>query len=313
MGKRVKEKETAGKKANRPEEPGSHLSAPSRGQPARADLLRPAPSNNGDKMPAFAKGLRNSSEKMAGSLKDSFKLFAIFCVAFIVIGAAASMLFSDRIQKPSLLTRLDEGGLAKNSELGIREGDSLTYEVRTNASRARIRIQAGLLRGCPGLFVADVTRYGDSSTPAGLENGVCLGPDGVETGPDGQKLGDNMSFSNLTWPYFQPWMLALDRNFTWKANLSLVVEPFNSSQTQEITWRTVGERNYSGRDAYEVRVEGGKIRGDAPVDLGFGLDRPITYWVDKERRVLLFMQEGDANVSLVQAPFLPEEGKLSAP
>ncbi len=270
----------------------------------RSQAASPARGSNAGEPPIPAGNMQTSSEKMARSLTDSLKLFVFFCIAFIVIGVAASILFSGQMPKPSLETHLEEGKLAKNSGLGIREGDSYIYEVATNASRTNVYLEAGLRKGCPGLYVADVTRYGGPDAPDGMDNGVCLGSDGVETGPDGRKMGNNMSFSNLTWPYFQPWMLALDGNFTWEANLSLEVEPYNASQTQEIRWRTLGTGNYSGREGYEVQVQGGNISSNMPVDLGFGLDHPITYLIDKERRVLLFMQEDGVNVSLVRSPFL---------
>ena len=261
------------------------------------------PLANHDDLPKFAKDMEESSKKISKSIVSSFKLFVILCIAFIFLGLIISTFFSSYLPKPAISSILEEGPLLKNSGLKIYEGESFRYVLKTNSSSSEIFLGAGLRSECPGIYLSDLTRYGGGA-PIIENNGVCLGKDGVERDKKGQKLGNNMSFSNLTWPYFQPWMLALDENFTWNANLSMFIEPYNLSQTQQIKWKVTGTKKYLGRDSYEVIVQGGDTIGNSAIDLGFGLNSPITLIIDEERRILLFMQEGDLNISLISAPFL---------
>ncbi|MDE1797771.1 MAG: hypothetical protein KGH63_00005, partial [Candidatus Micrarchaeota archaeon] len=63
-----------------------------------------------------------------------------------------------------------------------------------------------------------------------------------------------VSFSNVSWPFFQPWMLALQDGFDWKATRLFTVQPVNESSATQVEFKVLNRTSYAGRDAYLVEL-----------------------------------------------------------
>jgi hypothetical protein len=226
-----------------------------------------------------------------------------------VVLAILSPLF---LPPPSWSVEVSEAPLYKNAQLGLRPGDELVYALDTPDGRTLIHLQASRANGCPGVLLADADAraalYASGQpaqkTPLSSSSySVCVGFDGVERAPNGSLMGSNLSFSSLAWPYFQPWMLALADNWSWSANSTLAVQPFNQRYSQPLLLRVTGRQNFSGRDAFLVELSA----LPSPDPIGWG---SATYGsagkmaIDSKQRVLLSLSMPNASLSLVQAPFL---------
>ncbi|MCL6088667.1 MAG: hypothetical protein M1530_00700 [Candidatus Marsarchaeota archaeon] len=178
--------------------------------------------------------------------------------------------------------------------------------------RTLIHLQASRAGGCPGVLLEDADARAayaaaqQNKNAPSMASSVCVGFDGVERAPNGTQIGSNLSFSSLAWPYFQPWMLALSDNWSWSANSTLVVQPFNQRYSQPLLLHVTGRQNLSGRDAFIVELSA--LPSSDPIGWGsavYGSAGKMA--IDAKQRVLLSLSMPNATLTLVQAPFLTNQ------
>ncbi len=285
---------------------------------ARKKTSRPkAQATASDELP-FSKPIELGEIKSA--LAGPVRLF------FICLGVTIGLMILAALLLPSIAPRaswswsVNETPLHKNAAFALRPGDALIYEVNASNQQALVRLDAFEQAGCPGVMVADAgtaqavhrsLAAAQASEPGVYE--VCIGTDGNERASDGRVLGSNLSFSNASWPYFQPWMLAVDENFSWPAERIFSVQPVNQTGITRLLYRTVGTANVSGRKAYVVELTAMPEPGGPPwAAVMTGGSSPandlrnpsITMLIDAQARVLLYAQSGGTSVRLVGAPFI---------
>ncbi len=295
----------------------------SKGKPVQAKnlaRLKDADSPNSIISSFFSKSpvypLANSSsakkndllDRFAGGSKSFFKMFIIFSAIFLLLGFIVFFLSPSFFPRPSWSWSVAEGPLAKNAYLNISPGDTLTYSLGSGGGNQLIYIGAFSSPTCPGVLLVDL----NAKQSAGAQvdpsyYSVCLGPDGTERSSNGTRIGSNLSFSNLSWPYFQAWMLALDDHFVWPVNATLTIMPFNITQVTSYRYWVSNHSVYMGRDAYEVRVHTQTLSSASSVpqlsaDV-VSAELPVDLWVDGQSRFLLYGKFANSTLTLVDAPF----------
>ncbi len=246
------------------------------------------------------------------SLSSFIHQFILISAALFILLVALAILSPFFLPPPSWSVEVSEAPLHKNAQLGLRPGDGLVYALDTPDGRTLIHLQASRANGCPGVLLADADaraayaaggQPAQRALPASSSYSVCVGFDGVERAPNGSSMGSNLSFSSLAWPYFQPWMLALADNWSWSANSTLVVQPFNQRYSQPLLLHVAGRQNVSGRDAFIVELSA--LPSSDPIGWGsaiYGSAGKMA--IDSKQRVLLSLSMPNATLTLVQAPFL---------
>lgn len=251
--------------------------------------------------------------------------FLIFCAAFLLLGFLLALVLPGI--KPSWRWAVDEAPLSKNAAFALSPGQSLEYALSGPDGARAVRLAAMAHARCQGVLMSDVStaQSAHNSLPAAMaaEPGVyavCVGSDGVERALDcstgraawscGRRLGSNLSFSNTSWPYFSPWMLALSGHFSWSANLTLEAYPFNVSSSAPIQIRVTNRTIWQGRRAFEVEMRGGALsplstseNPASPPETLLSPPEPLRLLVDEQYRVLLYSQSGPLTIRLVRAPF----------
>lgn len=253
---------------------------------------------------------------MGDWLQQSAKWFVMGVFATLVLMLIISFLPPSIIPKPSWSWEMQESVLHKNSDFLLRPSESLEYSTESSSGSRRVVIAALPSRDCPGVVLADITsaqvQYGNLASAQAAQPGVfliCIGKDGVERDNQNHPLGSNLSFTNATWPYFAPWMLALTPNFSWSANISLRAMPVNLTSTQTLEWRVLNTTTYGGRPVYEVEVK--ETRGNSsaisspsamPTLSSSGGASALLY-IDTQYRVLLYTHSSTGTIRLLRAPF----------
>jgi hypothetical protein len=181
--------------------------------------------------------------------------------------------------QPSLLDlyfEVEEGKLHKNTGLRLAAGELYAYELGFG-SQTKI-VQYGVKRafGCSGLVIYD--SEGSSS---------CVLKDGVE---EGDPFSSNLSLGNSSLVIFAPWMLAASENFSWNVSSTLKGKYLYSHST--ISFVSLGITKVLGRQAFAIKVEPEGKEG-----------MPAYYYIDSEKRILLYAKEGNFSAKLVSAPF----------
>lgn len=233
-----------------------------------------------------------------------------FLLSLLLFGLMIAFVLVSPDLKPAWSWTVKEEPLHKNAVFALREGEVLRYALTSGTESADFRLEVRRRSGCPGLLLVDTlaetaqARRQDDRPPLPPEAyQVCVNAAGNQVDAQGRPLGSNASFANLTWPYFQPWMLALHEDFDWGAELSFNVQPGDAVARGRVRYRVLNTTEYQGRPAFVVGVE---TRGDGSAAglVQEGTALPAILVVDRERRVLLEGQSGGAGARLVAAPFL---------
>jgi hypothetical protein len=267
------------------------------------------------KISSFVEGLSKPDPAWGASLLRQFLLFSAL---FIGLSLLFWFLSPALLPKPSWSYSIQEAPLVKNTPLQLRPGDYLIYSAQSAEQAHPVRLDLSPKPGCRGVFMVDSSAramaaegLGASAAAIPLSSySVCLGMDGNERGANSTALGSNVSFSNLSWPYFQPWMLALRENWSWSINTSLRIQPYNLSYPHAFNYRVLERTNLSGREAFLVEVTSPASPSNSASlpnpSLGFGPDSdgPFRLWVDVEKRVLLRGEFGNNSLALMEASFL---------
>ncbi|VVB57531.1 Uncharacterised protein [uncultured archaeon] len=298
---------------------------PRSGSPLLSDRPRPhsgpAPSDAGavPRRSASSPSTPEPPSFLSSLARQLMLAIAVLLAAGLVLMLLAPVL----LPPPSWSVEVQEAPLFKNARLNLTPGDYLVYRIDLPEGPQLIRLDARLSPGCPGIRLTDSTTgamaarqqspsRAPAPSPASADSAsaspplsaysVCLGWDGVERSSANQRLGSNLSFSSLSWPYFQPWMLALREDWRWSARTRMRVQPFNLTYAQDIALRTLNRSSFAGRDAFWVEVS--YPPSAEPWSAGnASATPPVRLAIDAQRRVLLYSESEGVRVSLVDASF----------
>ncbi len=131
---------------------------------------------------------------------------------------------------------------------------------------------------CKGLLVSE-------SAKEGQLHSVCITRSG---NLEGDLFQLNFSLGNQSILLFSPWMLAASDNFSWQVQTTISTGTANINMP--INFKSLGIKQLAGRQAYEISVQS-------------DFSPPLKYYIDSEKRVLLYADFGNASVKLVSAPF----------
>jgi len=203
-------------------------------------------------------------------------LLLIVCVLGY-LGFTAYIFFS--MPPAEIEARILEGSLAKNSALTLLPGENYVYRLESPGGSMEVAYAVRSAPSCAGVVVAEQAGQ-ESQSMCILKNGMLSGS------ADG---APNANFGNQSILLFSPWMLAASENFSWS------VDSIYSAQGVEMAITTrfeaKGKQQLAGREAYEIEV--GDSSGAAPA----------RFFIDGEKRVLLFADLGNVTVKLSSAPF----------
>jgi hypothetical protein len=130
--------------------------------------------------------------------------------------------------------------------------------------------------GCAGVAVVETSSQGGQE--------VCILKNGMSPGSQ-----TATSFGNQSILLFSPWMLSASENFSWEVD---TVYRSNGMEVSLPTYFTSkGKQRMAARDAYEIDIS--DTTGSAP----------SRFFVDAEKRVLLYAEMGNVTIRMVSAPF----------
>jgi hypothetical protein len=172
--------------------------------------------------------------------------------------------------------RLSEGALGKNAELSLAPGEKYVYYLESPDGLQQIAYSVDSYSGCAGVMVIEASGQGGQE--------VCILKNGMSPGSD-----TNANFGNQSILLFSPWMLSASENFSWEVD---IVYRSNGMEVLMPTYFTSkGRKQMASRDAYEIDIS--DSTGSAP----------SRFFVDAEKRVLLYADMGNVTVTMVSAPF----------
>ena len=172
---------------------------------------------------------------------------------------------------------IHEGVLHKNAGLAILPGENYSYVLNGDDGTMGVTYFVRRMAGCQGVAFYD-NQSGDP--PA------CL----LQSGNLDSDAGmHNSTFGTDSELLFLPWMLAVSDNFSWSVSSDYWNGYFNMHTGTNFT--SLGKSSALGRDAYFIRAQ-----SDA-----YAL--PTDYYIDSEKRVLLYIRSGNTSAWLVDAPF----------
>ncbi len=201
-------------------------------------------------------------------------LILIVCVVGY-LGFTAYIFFST--PPVEIEARLLEGSLSKNSPLRLAAGEHYAYLVQAPEGSEQIDYFVRASPLCKGMMVREQTSQAIQE--------ICILPSGLLAGES-----VNLNYGNQSILLFSPWMLAASENFSWK------VETVYSAKGLEMTIPTYfisrGKQQLAGREAYEIDIS------DDP-----GGSSASRFFIDDEKRVLLYADLGNLTVRMESAPF----------
>ncbi|MFH1471222.1 MAG: hypothetical protein ABIF01_05720 [Candidatus Micrarchaeota archaeon] len=112
---------------------------------------------------------------------------------------------------------------------------------------------------------------------------------------------------NMSPQLFQPWMLALKENWTWRTEVNMTIEWMGSTEKidSRSVYRVVSREPIKGRDAYKVIIETSVNRASNSMIYPIERDAQVV-WVDAEKRILLYANSSTSKIELTGAPFKVE-------
>lgn len=223
----------------------------------------------------------NKAEQIYGHLpklpfldKDTSAILIISILVYAIF--TAGVFLTSASEPPHAI--LSEGQLSKNAPLALLAGERYAYEVSAAGKTERLQYDVLQSSPCKGLLVAE-------STIEGRQNTACLTRSG---NLEGDIFQLNFSLGNRSMLLFSPWMLAASDSFNWQVQTTISTGATDINMP--ITFKSYGTKQIAGRPAYEISVQSDFIP-------------PLKYYIDSEKRVLLFMDLGNASARLVSAPF----------
>jgi len=266
--------------------------------------------------PQISEGIKNLGKGAREGLHSFLKSFLIFCAIFLVIGVIASFMLLSSAPAPSWMWGAEAPALANTANFSLAPGDFLEYELNSSAGSQKLRIEALFHPSCPGTLLADMQTSAQihGSLEAAMRNepgvyAICIGNSGYETSPGGGRLGSSLGFSNSSWPFYAPWMLALHENFTFSANQTLTIFPGNHTARAPIKISVKGEKAIFGRGVYEVEIiRSGTLSPVQKIAESQGTGQQgeaTTIYIDKEIRALFYANPAGSSIILANSSFFP--------
>ena len=208
--------------------------------------------------------------------KPSSALLIICIVAFLAF--TIFVFATTKVPEPQQQTL--EAPLIKNSALLLAPGEQYSYLLAMGNQSSTVDYSTSKSASCPGLLLTEREIDGTRN--------LCLASDGSIIGNDTENT--NLMLGNSSTVLFNPWMLAVSDNFTWK------VEQVFTAGASEISIPTYftsqGRKQVAGREAFQIGIENG-------VSTGTG----STMYIDSQKRVLLYADISNITIRLVSAPF----------
>ncbi|MEM2138017.1 MAG: hypothetical protein QW568_02925 [Candidatus Anstonellaceae archaeon] len=181
-----------------------------------------------------------------------------------------------------LSSSIVEAPLAKNSPLMLFAGETYAYELSGEmvaAPNKKVVYGISSSSSCPGILVTEQASEFASSECLSKQTGNAVN--------DERQL--NSSTGNQSFLLFSPWMLAVSDNFSWQAASTTSAAGVEMRFTTSL--KSFGKKEIAGRQAYEISVA-------SPA-----LSSASKYFIDAEKRVLLYAESGNLTVRLIKAPF----------
>ncbi len=210
-------------------------------------------------------------------LKKRFTLPLIAILLFILLFLIGVTYFLITYEKPitKINTYLIENEKLEKIDLQLEDNESYTYFVSSIENfnvtylckeyENNICIQENILN---------------------LTNILCIDNKGLQEGG----LNSNVSYS-LPIYLFKPWMLAIEKNWSWNLTDIVYVDSelkLDFDKISTINFKAIGEETILGRDTYKIEKSKNNMTE--------------YYWIDKEKRILI-KKEGIENIILIDAPF----------
>ena len=169
---------------------------------------------------------------------------------------------------------ISESPLYKNANLSLSAGENYSYVMEDEGQLQMLPYSVGRLWGCKGVVLYD-----------GNDSQECLTQGGNPAG--GAQY--NSTLGNSTGIMFLPWMLAVSDNFSW----SVSGDDWNGyiHMRTSMNYTSLGKSSALGREAYRVRVTSDMY------------PEPTDYYIDSEKRILLYVTSGNTSAWLEEAPF----------
>ncbi|MBN2477734.1 hypothetical protein JXB01_00405 [Candidatus Micrarchaeota archaeon] len=196
--------------------------------------------------------------------KRYYLLAGILFIFFLLV--FPYIFFKENIAEESTF-QIKEEPIKKVAGLGLVPGEYYEYRVETVNQSANISYLIGVTPECLQIIIV-----GDEAV------GTCIYPDGSDSS------GYNFTLENQMIAVYKPWMLAVNEEWEWGVSINI-----GSTEIDKITFRGKGKEKVLGRDAYRVEITQGET--------------VITDWIDAKKRILLYEEGKDYNVTLVEAPF----------
>ncbi len=194
-------------------------------------------------------------------------------VGIITIGVLLIvMLYSGSQVEPFLKnakTSVSEAPLHKNTKLQLRGKEHYVYSYHMNDTIFNMSFST--IQG-PGCLIL---KYDDS--PDAFS---CIHADGTDDG------GSNATLSNPFLVPFKPWMLAVDKPWSWNTTMSISYGRI-SEHISSASYKVIRRNTYRGRLAYVVRLESED-------------SDDVLVWVDKDKRILLKEEGPNYKIELVE-------------
>jgi hypothetical protein len=172
---------------------------------------------------------------------------------------------------------LTEGKLSKNMQLALLPGEQYSYDISAAGKTERLQYDVQPSSICDIMVV--------ESASQGQGAHVCLNHQGNQW-DDPYQL--NFSLGNQSMLLFSPWMLAASDDFSWQVDT--VFSTGSAEISMPVNFKSLGTKKIAGRGAYEI-------------SLSSEIAPSSTYYIDSEKRVLLFADFGNVSARLVSAPF----------
>lgn len=204
---------------------------------------------------------------------------AYFCI-LLYFGFVAMTFITNPSSEIS--AELAEGQLYKNTNLQLAAGERYVYELSLQGDQPQTRTvgyEVKSVPSCAGLLVVE-------SAPSSPSK-VCISKSGNAISDELPQT--NSTFGNQSIILFSPWMLAASENFSW--SVDTVFSAMGIETHFPTSYKSNGIREMAGRKSFEIFVH--------PQDSA----QTAKYYIDSEKRVLLFADFGNLTARMVAAPF----------
>jgi len=202
------------------------------------------------------------------------------CAAAYVVFVAYLFLAAAPNEKNYSMS-LVEGALHKNAELALFPGEKYAYLAKQDGESHAFSYEILQKPGCSGVVIKEE------------DSQECLSKSG---NVEGEAEQYNSTLGNSTGMLFLPWMLAASEDFNWTVSGKITNGYFSASTQANFT--SLGKTRALGRDAFEIKSAANMA------------SEPTIYFIDSDKRILLYAKAGNASVWLVSAPFALDEEQI---